>query len=601
MTAQRVDVHSFSEPHRVLVEHLNLKLSVDIDARVIRGTVDLRLKRIDTSARSLILDSRALRVERVAGSKDGKRFSSREFSFGPSDRILGRALRITLSPGDRWVRVVYRTTSSSTALQWLSPGQTASGEAGFLFTQSQEIHARSWIPLQDSPGVRVTFKASVDGPRGLTAVMGADLVRGNAAAGRFAFEMRQPIPPYLIALAVGRLQFRATGRRTGVYAESPIIDAAAREFADGEKMLEAAERLYGAYRWGRFDVLVLPPSFPFGGMEIPKLTFVTPTIIAGDKSLVGLLAHELAHSWSGNLVTNATWSDFWLNEGFTTYIEQRLVEELYGVERAQMAGVLSRRELDAELSTLPKQDQLLRPDLAGRDPDEGATLVPYQKGALFLQTIEHAVGRRRFDRFLRAYFDHFAFQSVTTADALQFMKDHLLKNFPKLLPALDEWVFKPGVPDSAPDVRSKALERIEQQAAAWSANRLATRRLHLDALAPFSLLHFLDSLPAKVKSTRMAELDSAFGFSQSENSEVLFRWLLLSVRNGYRGADRALEQFLAHVGRRKYVKPLYQALATSASRRARARALYGRVRRRYHPITRASVDSLFDPPRSRRR
>ena len=506
-----------------------------------------------------------------------------------------------LRPRDQWVRIAYKTSPSSTALQWLLPEQTASGTAPFLFTQSQEIHARSWIPLQDSPGVRVTFSAAVRTPVGLTAVMGADRVGTGQAKGRFQFEMRQPIPPYLIALAVGQLEFRPTGTRTGVFAEAPIAATAANEFADAEKMLEAAERLYGPYRWGRLDVLVLPPSFPFGGMEIPKVIFVTPTIIAGDKSLVSLLAHELAHSWSGNLVTNATWSDFWLNEGYTTYIEQRLVEELYGTARAEMERVLHRRELDLELATLPARDQLLRPDLSGRDPDEGATLVPYQKGALFLATIERSVGRKRFDRFLRDYFDHFAFKSITTEEALQFMKDRLLVRFPELLPEVDRWVFKPGVPNSAPRVRSDELQRIEDRAAQWAAGRLPTRQLRLHQLDALVVMHFLDSLPSRLRVANMTELDKVFGLSQSGNSEVLFRWLLLSIRNGYRGADASLERFLSNVGRRKYVKPLYQALAKSKTNRARANAIYGRVRRRYHPITRATIDTLLREPVGRRR
>src|SRR6266498_2082020 len=207
--------------------------------------------------------------------------------------------------------------------------------------------------------------------------------------------MPQPIPPYLMALAAGDIAFKPLGNRTGVYTEPAMLDKAARESEDTEKMVVATEKLYGPYRWDRYDILVLPPSFPIGGMENPRLTFATPTVLAGDKSLVSLIAHELSHSWSGNLVTNATWRDFWLNEGFTTYFERRMIEEVYGVERARMEAVLGRQDLEKEMQSLPEGDRVLHVDLKGRDPDDGATLVPYEKGALFITTLEQTFTRER--------------------------------------------------------------------------------------------------------------------------------------------------------------------------------------------------------------
>jgi aminopeptidase N len=259
---------------------------------------------------------------------------------------------------------------------------------------------------------------------------------------------------------VGDLQFAEVGPRTGVWAEPSVLPKAAAEFDDMEKMVAAVEGLYGPYRWGRYDLLILPPSFPFGGMENPRLTFATPTVIAGDKSLVGLVSHELAHSWSGNLVTNATWADFWLNEGFTTYIENRIQEAVYGREQAVMEQVLARRGLDKELEELPPADQLLHIDLAGRSPDDGISGVPYTKGALLLHQMEEAFGREAFDEFLRGYFDTFAFESITTETMLEYLRAELLEKPGGEAIPIEEWVYQPGLPASAPRVVSARLDAV---------------------------------------------------------------------------------------------------------------------------------------------
>jgi aminopeptidase N len=478
---------------------------------------------------------------------------------------LGAPLRIELLPGSSWVRVHYSTSPQASGLQWLDPPQTAGKLHPFLYTQSQAIHARSWIPLQDTPAVRVTFDATIRVSNGLRAVMGSEMSGGR-------FRMPQPIPSYLIALAAGDLEFRALGERSGVYAEPSMIDAAAYEFADTEAMIGAVEAMYGPYRWGRYDLLVLPPSFPFGGMENPRLTFATPTVIAGDRSLVSLVAHELAHSWSGNLVTNATWSDFWLNEGFTVYVERRVLERLYGPARAAMEAVLGRRQLDAEMAGLREPDRILHIDLTGRDPDDGCTLVPYEKGALLLRTIEEAVGRERFDDFLRAYFDRFAFQSITTADFL----DYIRRELPNPVP-LDEWIFLPGIPAGAADPHSDAFDRVESgwpnDTAAWSTHEW---------------LHFLRSQD----QPDMARLDGEFHFTGSRNSEILFQWLLMAVKAGYEPALPNVGPFLKSVGRRKFLKPMYSELMKTPEGQRLARAIYREARAGYHPIAQATIDGI---------
>jgi len=560
-----MDVHSWSRPDLIRVRHLELDLDVHFDRKILDGSVTLRFE--PTAEPELVLDTRDLEIHSVENAAG--------FELGARDAVLGSPLRIALRAGASWVRVRYATGPAASGLQWLDAAQTAGKRHPFLYTQSQAIHARSWIPLQDTPSVRVTFQGRVRAPQGLQAVMAAE------RAGEH-FRMQHPVPSYLIALAVGELEFRSLSERSGVFAEPVLVDAAAREFADTEAMMRAVEEMYGPYRWGRYDLLVLPPSFPYGGMENPCLTFATPTILAGDKSLVALVAHELAHSWSGNLVTNATWSDFWLNEGFTVYLERRILEKVYGPAREQMEATLGRRELDREMASLPVSDRVLHLPLEGRDPDEGCTLVPYEKGALLLRTIEREVGREKFDIFLRSYFDHFAFQSITTADFLEYLRRELPNPVP-----LADWIFQPGVPGAAADPHSDAFSRIEAEASRWQRGQsIETARWSTQ-----EWLHFLRIL----EQPDLARLDREFHFSQSGNSEILHQWLLMSVRAQYEPAFPALERFLGSVGRRKFLKPIYTELLKTPEGRARAQRIYRHARPAYHPIAQATLDALIAP------
>jgi hypothetical protein len=429
----------------------------------------------------------------------------------------------------------------------------------------------------------------------MSADVGAVLPGDRATTARFT--MPQPVAPYLIALAVGELAFQPIGARTGVWAEPAVVEAAAKEFADTETMIQCAVARYGPYRWGRYDILVLPPSFPFGGMENPKLTFATPTILAGDRSLVSLVAHELAHSWSGNLVTNATWSDFWLNEGFTTYIERRLIEDVFGPRRAAMERALGMRDLRDELKSLPPRDQVLHIDLAGRDPDDGMTRIPYEKGALFLTTIEKAVGRAAFDRFLRAYFEHFKFRSVTTAEFVGYLRENLLPDGPAS-PRIDiaAWLEQPGLPGGYPEPDASAFAAVDEAAREWSAGRRPSDRLGATEWTTHEWLRFLQSLPTPLAPDRMAELDGVYHLTDRGNAEIVCQWLILAVRNQYRPADARLEQFLTTIGRRKFLLPLYTELLKTPEGAARARAIFAKAASFYHPISASSVAKLLATP-----
>ncbi|HEX6751061.1 MAG TPA: M1 family metallopeptidase [Longimicrobium sp.] len=591
------DVHSFARPEVARVTHVDLDLQTDFASKTLSGTASLDVQAAP-GAGEIVLDTKSLELQGVTDAA-GRPL---QWSLGTADSILGRPLTVALPAGTRRIVVRYATTPGAAALQWLSPEQTAGKRHPYLFSQGQAILTRTWIPTQDSPGIRQTYAARIAVPAELKAVMSAEMLTPEgepAADGRraFRFKLDHPVPPYLIALAVGDLAFRPLGPRTGVWTEPAVLERAASEFAELEKFVDAAEGLYGPYRWGRYDLLVLPPSFPFGGMENPRLTFATPTVLAGDRSLVSLVAHELAHSWSGNLVTNATWADFWLNEGFTTYFEYRIMEALYGPERAAMLSSLGWQEMQQAVQeaggpTAP--DTRLHLDLTGRDPDEGTTNIAYEKGAAFLRTIEQAVGRARWDAYLRSYFDRHAFQPMTTEEFLADLRANLIRGDSALERRIDpdRWAFQPGIPTNAVPPRSDAFARVEAQARAFAAGTPAAR-LQTAGWSTQEWQHFLGALPQRMTPAQLAYVDRAFGLSAQGNSEVLFAWLMIAVRHRYEPALPALERFLTTQGRRKFVRPLYAALMEQGEwGRAHALRIYRIARPGYHSVTSGSVDAI---------
>ena len=600
LPGRRADEHSYAEPARVRIERLRLDLRVDFEAKQLAGTAALELAWArPLPPYRLILDTRDLVIERVLAVAPGAapRDVLRDvpFALGPRDPIFGSPLAITLDRAYPEVRIAYRTQPQASGLQWLAPAMTAGGQHPLLFTQSQAIHARSWVPLQDTPGVRFTYTARIRTPPELVALMSAANDPALAPTGDYRVEMPEPIPSYLLALAVGDLVFAPISPRAGVWAERGVVAAAAAELADTERMIQVAERLYGPYRWGRYDQLILPPSFPFGGMENPRLAFITPTVIVGDKSLVSLIAHELAHSWSGNLVTTATWKDGWLNEGFTTYVEYRIVEAVYGKELADMEAVIQQRELRARLPEIPPEQQRLRiRSLAGADPDEAGE-VAYAKGQWFLLTLEQRFGRAAFDAFLRGWFDRHAFQSVTTDDFAAALRGELLARDPAALAEaeLAAWLDGTGVPAGAIAAESGRLRAVDALRARWLGGGADLRLLGAGRWSTQERAHFLDGLPPTLPRAQLATLDAALGLTGTANGELAQRWYPLAIRSGYAEAQPALAAFLERVGRRRHVMPIYRALAATPEGLARARAIFARSRPGYHPITAASVEALL--------
>lgn len=586
-TASAKDVHTLSNADSVSVEHLDLDIKVDFDKKQISGSA-LWIINNNSRSKELRLDTYDLTIDSV--SVDGVGAS---FSLDSPIQFLGSALHVPIVDNSKFVMVHYRTGKNARALQWLAPEQTLNKKYPFLYTQSEAIYARSWVPCADGPGIRFSYAARVAVPKGMMALMSAENTFEKNDSGLYHFKMDTPVPAYLMALAVGDITFSAVDERTGVFAEPGMIDRARWEFDNVGRMVGVAEQLYGPYRWGRYDILVLPPGFPIGGMENPRLTFCTPTVIAGDRSLVSLIAHELAHSWSGNLVTNATWNDFWLNEGFTNYFERRIMEQLMGSGYSDMLWELGYQDLVKTVEELgpDSRDTWLKLSLKGRDPDDGLTDIPYEKGAHFLKLMEINAGRDRFDRFLSQYFNAHAWKTITTEAFLSYLDTVLIKDDTVLRRKLtiDNWVYGPGIPANCPRAGN---ERFGQVDAARSQFLSGTppEKLSFVNWTTHEWLHFLRKLPATLTIAQMRSLDNAFNFTNTGNSEIADLWFIMSVRAGYTRAYAAMDKFLSRVGRRKFLEPLYGEMMKTPANAQMAARIYQKYRLNYHPIAQESLD-----------
>lgn len=590
------DEQSYAEPDKVRTKDLALELKVDFDAKTLSGSATYTLDWLDKNATQLVLDSRAITVEKVVGERADGKWEDLKFSFAPADELLGSKLTIEAPQRNPRIRVTYTTSPDASGLQWLTPAMTEGKKTPFMFSQSQQIHARSWVPLQDTPRVRFTYTAHVTAPKDVMVLMSADNDPKAARDGDYSFTMPQPIPSYLLAIAAGDLVFKPITDTAGVWAEPSMAPKAAAEFADTGRMIDTAERLYGPYRWGRYDILVLPPSFPYGGMENPRLTFATPTVITGDKTLVSLIAHELAHSWSGNLVTFSSSKDAWLNEGFTSYVENRIIEDLFGKEQADMESVISRNELAAEFKDAKPETTVLalKPGTI-QNPDDSLTSQQYTKGAWFLQFLEQRFGRDVFDPFLKGYFDHFAFQSIPTAKFVDYLKANLIEKHPGkvTMQEVEQWVYEPGIPDFAPKTVSPRFDAVDAARKAWLDNGTLPDKALTGKWITQEWVHFIEGMPETLKTGQLAALDAAYHFTGTPNGEIAQRWYPLAVRSGYHQADAAISAFLQKIGRRKLIMPTYSALVKTPEGLKLAEETFAKAKPGYHPITTVSVESVI--------
>lgn len=581
------DVHSYADFSKANSTHIDLNLDANFESKILKGSVTHYID--NKGAHEIIFDTKGLDIQKVVLEND----KEASFSFGEEDEILGKALKVEITPETKQLTIFYQTKPESEAVQWLTPQQTAYKKSPFLFTQGEAILTRSWIPIQDSPGNKITYQAKIKVPNSLTAIMSAKQeINHTSESGIFRFSMEQPIPCYLIALAIGELEYRSLGRRSGVYAEPNMIDACVSEFQDIEKMIEAAENLYGEYAWEQYDVIVLPPSFPFGGMENPRLTFATPTIIAGDRSLTSLIAHELAHSWSGNLATNSTWDDFWLNEGFTVYFERRITEELYGRDYSEMLSLLAYQDLTGEIKELDEKDTHLKLNLKGRNPDDGMTNIAYEKGYFMLRMIEETVGRETFDDFLKQYFTDFKFKNISTEQFVSYLNENLegAKDL-----NINDWIYGPGLPENCAKVISNKFEIVEKAHQHKPNDFSGVVGLNPEKWTTHEWLHYIRKIDVKMwKTNNLFEIaDKEFEFTNTGNSEIAAAWFQKSIEGGYENAYPKMEEFLIRVGRRKFLTPLYRALKEN-DQLDKAKEIYAKARPNYHSVSTNTMDELLE-------
>ncbi|WNL45994.1 M1 family metallopeptidase [Dyella sp. BiH032] len=596
MAAYAADPHSYAQPDQVRVTHLDLDLKIDFPHKQLDGQATLKLDWKDAKAKTLVLDTRDLKIAKVEALDAAGKATALTYALAPADKQLGSKLTIQAPQHPAQVRIAYTTAPTASGLQWLTPEQTADKKLPFMFSQSESIHARSWVPLQDSPAIRFTYSAHVTAPKEVRVTMSALNDAKHALDGDFRFDQPHPIPSYLLAIAAGDIAVKETGPRSAVYAEPSVVDKAAKEFEDTEKLIQATEKLYGPYAWGRYDLLVLPPSFPFGGMENPNMTFATPTVLVGDKSLVSLVSHELAHSWSGNLVTSAAWRDIWLNEGFTTYVQGRITEAVYGKALADEEALLSARGLQKHIGEMPANAQKLAPEPRGIDADDALSDVAYDKGSWFLRTLEQRFGRETFDAYLKGYFAHFAFQSITTEQMLDYLKANLFDKNPGKMDwaEVKAWVYEPGVPKNAPLPASPRFEAIDKERSAFLGGSLAADKLDAKGWNTQEWMYFLDGMPDVAPLDKLKQLDAAWHLTGTPNAEIGMRWYSHAIAAGDKDVWSAAAEHMTRIGRLYLTTPLYKAFVKTPEGLAYAEQVYAKAKAGYHPMTQDAVQRIID-------
>lgn len=584
------DPHSFAQPNEAKATHLQWSGQVDFASKTIIAKASWMIQS-QKKADTIVFDTYGLDIQKV--TIDDQQETG--WVLDTPDPILGSALRIAIKPGTQMVHIQYRTASQAKGLQWLDAAQTGDKKHPFLFSQGQAILTRTWLPCQDSPSLRFSFDATVSVPAGLMAVMSAPNSQQHSTDGLYRFSNSQPIPSYLFALAVGDFSYKAFDGRSGIYAEKSTLDVAWQEFANLPPMIKAAERLFGKMPWQRFDVLVLPPSFPFGGMENPMIMFAAPTLIAGDRSLTNLVAHELAHTWSDQLVRIASWEDFWLNEFFTNYIERRIIEEIEGSSYTEMMESLSNLELEKTLESagLTGQSLVLVPDLDGKDPDQVLGATQYLKVAALMMHMESSLQKKNIDRWIRQQLREGEGKVYTTQSFVQSHQNELFSNENFNEAHLNTWFYEQQLPKNYQRRISTRFASVEAVASQWLQGEEISL-LPTGGWSVYEWMYFLRIInQGQLAQSRLSELDQALLLSNSGNAELQAVWLQLALQHNYLEVLAAVEKYVAKTGRRKLLLLVYKALWSNEQTRDTALLWFQKYGPMYHQVARNSISEIL--------
>jgi leukotriene-A4 hydrolase len=579
-----------------VTKHIRLAWNVDFVNSKIWGTATLSMVRIGKE-KLVKLDCSHLNVKCVTDVKSGQRL---QFTVDPQATKFGGLLAVDLMSSEDSafdLQIEYETTEKCSALQWLRPEQTVGKVHPYLFSQCQAIHARSMLPCQDTPAIKATYNATVTLSAPLAAVMSANKRRQLSSVDgmhTFDFEQTLPIPSYLIAIGAGAITSKEIGPRSAVWCEKEILEAAAFEFAETESFITTAEQLVGKYVWERYDILLLPPSFPYGGMENPCLTFLTPSLLCGDRSLVDVVAHEISHSWTGNLVSCMNWEHFWLNEGFTMFLERKILAKLHGEGWRQFnshIGLADLRESVAQFGGDGPETALI-PDLSNTDPDDVFSSVPYEKGYTLLYVLEELVGGGTiFEPFFKAHIQHHAGKSITSEEFKTFLFDYFKDDvaITSKLTAFEwsKWLQGRGMPPTIPKYSEEMLTPCRQLAQAWIQTGKSDA-VDFGSFSPAQKTMFLDLLLLKANQLDpvvLETLNNAYHLSESKNVEVLLKWYLICIRNKNEAFFEAAAKFATQHGRMKYCRPILRELYKSGEvGRKIALTTFERNKSFYHPI-----------------
>ncbi|XP_055641440.1 leukotriene A-4 hydrolase [Toxorhynchites rutilus septentrionalis] len=577
MRLSPIDPSSYSNAHELIVRHVDLDWTVNFENSTLSGTVSLHFKTLKDDIEEIFLDANELSIASMVVKTTAGEVPL-NWDVGSYVENIGSKLTIYLpmkTSGEFTVRIEYETSPKASALQWLTAEQTFGKKHPYLFSQCQAIHARSIVPCQDTPAVKFTYNATLHYPQGVTGLMSA--VKTKSDPGVSYFHQSIPIPSYLLAIVVGALVEKPIGPISSVWAEQEQVDEAAEEFSQTAEFIAKAEEICGPYVWGRYDLLVMPPSFPFGGMENPCLTFVTPTLLAGDKSLATVVAHEIAHSWTGNLVTNKNFEHFWLNEGFTVFVEGKIVGRLFGNTSRDFHSLHGLSELTdcikTQLASTPALTKLVV-DLSECSPDDAFSTVPYIKGSTFLRYLEDLLGGpEKFEPFFRSYLNKFKNQSIMTNEFKKALYDWFREDpsNEEYLERIDwdRWLFGEGMPPVIPNYDRTLLDACQKHAKLWAENELeivASSPILSETLSSIQVIEFLAQLLEKktlkdLTAEKIALLDKTYRIHETKNAEIRFRFVRLFIRARMMDKMDEILTFLNSNFRMKFVRPIYKELA----------------------------------------